>query len=231
MRAGLTCQQGLTGIHNQRITCTAYIWVVVRRVVRVLVFKLVENRAAFSPDPVPGWHRPVQTFPKKCNFFLFKFVNIVLPKGLIIHTVIHSSTRDNRVSNNIWSSRLSSTLSSIYTVSVCRRQKDRERISLRTSSPHWSSITPPQGIDSWTNDPTGINTTSNNYSSCICEVSILCTKRGRVDDIHTVGYSRQKRCSGYLTKPARVVEVISKQSIFFLVFVSLVSLPKDLKIS
>lgn len=38
--------------------------------------------------------------------------------------------------------------------------------------------------------------------------------------MHTVGYGCQKRCSGNLAKPARVVEVVSEQSILFLEFVS-----------
>lgn len=37
--------------------------------------------------------------------------------------------------------------------------------------------------------------------------------------MHTVGYGCQKRCSGNLAKPARVVEVVSVQSILFLEFV------------
>lgn len=117
------------------------------------------------------------------------------------------------------SSKRSGTLSRIYTVSVCRSQKDRKRIALRTSSPHRSSITPPQWIDGRTNDPAGINTTCDNYSSCICPVPVLCAKQGRVDDMHAVGYGCQKRCPGYFAKPARVVEIVSIQSIFFLVFV------------
>lgn len=117
------------------------------------------------------------------------------------------------------SSRLS-TFSSLYAVSVCCSQKDRKRITLRTSTPHWGSIAPPQGIDSRANDPARIDTTSDNYSALLCEVPVLCAKRVGVEDMHTVGYGCQKRCSGNLAKPARVVEVVSVQSILFLEFVS-----------